>query len=144
MDLAELFSKLVRFETELWNAVDKRLRAAHALPLARFEPMQVIHRTPRCRVNDIADALSITVGGTSKLVDRLEACGFCRRLPDPDDGRSSMIELTPTGQQLLAEATQTFVDELEIRFGSSVSPEALAQLADTLKQMRQGLLDNDN
>jgi hypothetical protein len=93
MDLAGLFSDLVRLEIELWNAVDARLRAVHDLPLARFEPMQVIARTPQCRVQDIATELSITVGGTSKIVDRLEAAGLCRRQPDPDDGRSSLIEL---------------------------------------------------
>ena len=43
-DLKALFSELIRFETELWNAVDARLRADYDLPLSRFEPMQVIAR----------------------------------------------------------------------------------------------------
>ncbi len=64
MELAGLFGEGVRFETELWNVVDERLREAHDLPLSRFESMQVIDCTPRCRVKDIAGAPSITVGGT--------------------------------------------------------------------------------
>src|ERR1700746_2656985 len=40
-DLLDLFHQLIRFETELWNAVDARLRAELSLPLSRFEPMQV-------------------------------------------------------------------------------------------------------
>lgn len=37
--------------------------------------MQVIARRGTCRVQDIADEMAITVGGTSKLVDRLESAG---------------------------------------------------------------------
>ena len=80
--------------------------------------MQVIARRGACRVNDIAEELAITVGGTSKLVDRIEACGYCRRRPDPDDGRSSIIELTPAGRRLLNAATATLERELADRLGS--------------------------
>src|SRR6516165_10084105 len=92
-DLKKLFSELIRFETELWNAIDARLRAEFDLPLSRFEPMQIIGRRGACRVNDIAEELVITVGGTSKLVDRIQAAGHCRRRSNPHDGRSSIIEL---------------------------------------------------
>jgi DNA-binding MarR family transcriptional regulator len=143
INVAELFSEVVRFETELWAAVDKRLIEVHNLPLSRFEPMQVIIRTPMCRVSDIAEALSITVGGTSKLIDRIEAAGLCQRRVDPDDGRSPMIELTSAGKQLLAEATATFVSELEIRIGSKVSQRALKQFAATIRELRQGLREQD-
>jgi DNA-binding MarR family transcriptional regulator len=67
-----VFNVLIRFEIELWNAVDARLRADCDLPLSRFAPMQVIARHGSCRVHDIADELSMTVGGTSKQVDRIE------------------------------------------------------------------------
>src|SRR6202167_3675585 len=95
-DLKLLFSDLVRSETELWNAVDARMRAEHDLPLHRFEPMQVIDSTRSCRVYDIAGAMALTTDGVSRLFDRIEAAGHCRRRPNPDDRRSSIIDLTPT------------------------------------------------
>jgi DNA-binding MarR family transcriptional regulator len=134
--LAGLFDELVRFETELWSVVDSRLRADFDLPLAWFEPMQVIRRVASCRVYDIASELSITVGGTSKLVDRIEAAGHCRRVANPDDRRSSLIELTPSGRRLLAKATALFEDELQTRIGSAVSARHLAQFQITLEKMR--------
>jgi len=139
VDLASLFDVLIRFETELWNVVDKRLRLEHDLPLTWFELMQVMARTPGCRVNDIVEALSITVGGTSKLVDRIEAAGLCQRQPDPEDKRSSRIALTTAGCEKLAEATRTFKEELEIRIGATVSQRSLTQLGATLRKLRQGL-----
>jgi MarR family transcriptional regulator, organic hydroperoxide resistance regulator len=136
MDLKQLFDDLIRFEIDLWNAIDVRLRAECGLRLGSFDTMQVIARTPACRVHDIARELAITVGGTSKLVDRIEAAGHCVRRFNPDDRRSSIIELTPAGAALLADATNVFERELELRFGSVLSPRALAQLATALAKLR--------
>jgi len=135
VDRVHLFGEMIRFETELWNAVDRRLQASHDLPLTWFEPMQVIHRRGTSRVNDIAEELSITVGGTSKLVDRIEKAGHCRRLPNPADRRSSLIKLTPSGTKLLAKATVSFEAELDRRFGAA-SSRALSQLGSTLGRLR--------
>lgn len=135
-DFKQLFSELIRFETELWNAVDARMHAEHGLPLHRFEPMHIIERTPECRVYDIAEALSITTGGVSKIVDSIESAGHARRRPNPDDRRSSIIELTPAGKRLLAKATRTFEAELEVRLGSALSDRALAQFTLALKALR--------
>ena len=117
----ELFHDLIRFESELWSAIDERLLADVGLPLSWFEPMTVIDQNEVCRVNDIAEALSITVGGTSKLVDRLETAGLCVRRPNPDDRRSSMISLTPFGKQRLADAAVVFDNELARWFALSDS-----------------------
>ena len=135
-DFKQLFSDLIRFETELWNAVDARLRTEHDLPLHKFEPMQIIERTPNCRVFDIAEALSLTTGGVSKLVDSIEASGYVRRRPNPEDRRSSIIGLTPAGARLLGNATRTFETELEARLGSALSERSMRQFASALTRLR--------
>jgi DNA-binding MarR family transcriptional regulator len=135
-DLRQLFSDIIRFETELWSAVDNRLRDEFDLPVARFEFMLFIAGHPPCRVHDIASALAITVGGTSKLVDRIEAAGHCRRRPNPDDRRSSIIELTAAGRRLLAKASVAFDEELERLLGGAVSERSLEQFAATLAMLR--------
>src|SRR5882724_9028801 len=137
-DLKVLFSDLIRFETELWNAVDARLRSDHDLPLAWFEPMQLMSEHTACRVFDIKDELSITVGGTSKLVDRIEAAGLCRRRANLDDGRSQMIELTPAGRRLMAKASESFDAELHTRLDHVVTERALDQFVATLIRLRAG------
>ena len=142
-DLKQLFSDLIRFETELWNAIDARLRAEHDLPLHKFEPMQIIASRPNCRVYDIAEALSLTTGGVSKLIDAIEASGYCKRRPNPDDRRSSIIELTPAGRKALARATKTFERELELRLRSSVPARTLAQFSSSMTALRaaSGIVD---
>ena len=98
--------------------------------------MQVIARRPSCRVYDIAEELSITIGGTSKLVDRIEAAGYCIRRANPEDRRSSIIELTALGRRALAKATKAFEDELQTRIGSAVPERSLQQFHSTLVKLR--------
>ena len=136
LDLRQLFNDLIRFEIELWNAVDARLKSEFGLPLTHFEPMLVIDRLPKCRVYDIASELGITTGGTSKLVGRIEASGYCRRLPNPDDRRSSLLELTPEGQRLLTDAGKSFDEELQRWLGTAVPERTVRQFAATLARPR--------
>jgi DNA-binding MarR family transcriptional regulator len=138
-DLKILFSELVRLETELWDTVEERLRADHGVSLPTFEFLQVISRVADCRVQDIATELSITVGGTSKIVDRIEAAQLCARRANPGDRRSSIIELTPAGGRLLAEATVTFEDELRRRVGTALPEQSLTQFTEILGKLRAAL-----
>ena len=138
-DLGRLFSDLVRLETELWDQVDRRLRADHDLPLSWFEPMTVMHRVAGCRVADIAEALSITVGGVSKLVDRIERAGWCARTPNPNDARSSVLALTRAGRRMLSAASVSFDDELAARLGAAISPERMSSFAATVRDLRSHL-----
>jgi DNA-binding MarR family transcriptional regulator len=97
--------------------------------------MSVIDRLESCRVYDVATELGITTGGTSKLIDRIETDGFCRRKPNPDDRRSSLLELTPAGKKMLQAAGTAFDDELQRRLGG-LSPRAVEQLLSTLTRLR--------
>ena len=135
-DLRQLFNDIIRFEIELWNAADVRLRHDFQLPLSQFEPMSVIDRLPGCRVYDVATELGITTGGVSKLVDRIEARGYCRRLPNPADRRSSLLELTAEGKRVLTEAGVAFDEELQRMLGSAVPERTLRQFAAVLVRLR--------
>jgi DNA-binding MarR family transcriptional regulator len=141
-DLPQLYDDLVRFETQLWNAVDARLRRDSGVTLGTYETLRVIAARDECRVNDIADALVVTVGGISKMVDRVESAGLCRRRANPGDRRSSIIELTPAGRKALAKATTVFEDELSLRVGSVLSATAQHQLASSLAKLRAAASGN--
>jgi MarR family transcriptional regulator, organic hydroperoxide resistance regulator len=134
-ELRQVFNEVIRFEIEIWNGVDARLKSDFNLPLTHFEPMSVIERLGGCRVYEIASELGITTGGASKLIDRIEADGLCRRRPNPDDRRSSLLELTPAGRKLLHDAREAFDDELGRRLGG-LSPRTVEQLLSTLTRLR--------
>ena len=137
IDVGAVFHDLVRLEIELWDAVDRRLRETVDVPLAWLLPLQVVARTDACRVNDIAADIGTTVGGTSKLVDRLEDAGYVRRRANPSDRRSSVIELTARGRQRVAEAEAVLDAELTLRLGQALPARTLAQFATTLRTLRR-------
>jgi DNA-binding MarR family transcriptional regulator len=141
VDLSGLFRDLVRLETEVWNRLEAIVHQAHGVPLAWLEIMQVVDATEGvCRVLDIARALSITVGGASKVVDKVEAAGLCRRQRNPTDGRSSLIRLTEPGADLLKAADVTLASALADLIGEAAPVDELAQLSVTLRRLRQHLL----
>jgi DNA-binding MarR family transcriptional regulator len=54
-------------------------------------------------LNGVADALGVDQPRGSRLVARAVEAGLVRRGADPDDGRRSVLVLTPRGARVLAE-----------------------------------------
>ncbi|WP_052847731.1 MarR family winged helix-turn-helix transcriptional regulator [Streptomyces avicenniae] len=52
---------------------------------------------------ELARRLGLTTGATTRLVDRLEATGAARRVPDPADRRRVLVESTGAVPDRLAE-----------------------------------------
>jgi DNA-binding MarR family transcriptional regulator len=135
-DLPALFADLVRLEIELWDAVEERLRAELSVGLATAQTLAVVAAVDDCRVHDIVHGLSITVGGASKTVDRLERDGLVARRPHPSDRRSSVIALTRTGATTHAEASRLIGAELDARVGGALSDRVLDQLHRAIGKLR--------
>jgi DNA-binding MarR family transcriptional regulator len=124
-------TEFIRLEIALWDRVDARLRESHELPLAFFEPLHLISRgrEDSMRVGDLARGLRITVGGTSKLVDRIEQAGLIAREPDPDDRRASRVALTTAGKRKLTAALKTYEAEVASTLGRALSREEQRQMS---------------
>jgi MarR family multiple antibiotic resistance transcriptional regulator len=137
-ELTQVFADLVRYETRLYNALGERLRAEHGLSMGQFEFLRIVgERAGACRVQDIAEEIAITVGATSKAVDRQEAAGWLVRRPNPENRRSSLIELTAEGRRLLAAATPTVEDGLRTWLAAPLTGRSVEQLAAALSTLRR-------
>ena len=136
MSLYGIFFDLTRLEMQLWDRVDMGLRAATDVPLGRFEALLVMRRLGPCRIQDISRELSLTVGGTSKLVDRLESTGLCTRTANPDDRRSSLITLSDQALPLLQEGEAVIESTLEVLLGGNIPVAELKLLGKQLHALR--------
>jgi DNA-binding MarR family transcriptional regulator len=139
----EWTSELIRLEIALWDRVDARLKTAHDLPLAFFEPLHLIARAREdsVRVGDLARGLRITVGGTSKLVDRIEQAGLIAREPDPDDRRASRVALTTAGKRKLNAALKSYEAEVAGILGGVLSREEQRQMSDYVSRLLTSIDD---
>ena len=52
----------------------------------------------------LARIMELSSGAMTNRLDRLEQSGFVRRLPDPDDRRGILVELTPEGKRVYEDA----------------------------------------
>jgi MarR family transcriptional regulator, organic hydroperoxide resistance regulator len=135
-DLRRLFSDVQRLHAQLAVVLNARLRGQFGLSLVLFEPMSVMADMDRCRVGDLAAELSMSAGTASKLVDRLEAAGYCRRLLNPDDRRSSLLELTAAGRRICDDARRAVDEELDRRLGETLPAARASELAASLRVLR--------
>lgn len=69
------------------------------------------------RVSQLAEREAISQPGMTTLIDRLEAAGQAERIPDPSDGRATLVRITDLGRKVLAarqaDRTAALVAELE-------------------------------
>lgn len=106
--------------------VQRALTAAHLPPLSWFEVLSAVKRSPtgRPRMSELAAWLTLSRGGITKLVDRLQEAGYLERVSCPDDRRSLQAELTPAGEKMLEEMRSVYESELELHLGALAPAEA--------------------
>ena len=102
----ELTKRIMVLSGEL-AAATKRELSAFGLTAAEFDVLATLRRGGkpyRLKPNELSRSLLLSTGGTSNVVNHLVAEGLVRREPDPDDGRSTLISLTPKGVRLAEDA----------------------------------------
>ncbi|WP_328933413.1 MULTISPECIES: MarR family transcriptional regulator [unclassified Streptomyces] len=146
IDLPGFFADLVRCETRLYNALNDRLRERHGIVTSQYESLRFLRDHPGSRVADLATEFAIGIGASSKGVDRLEKQGWVVRRSNPSDRRSSLLELTAAGRQLIEAAEGTFTNTMtelaaDILDGPSGAAAAhfLSELRATLEHDQIGL-----
>jgi DNA-binding MarR family transcriptional regulator len=91
-----------RIGLSIVQQVDRRLEA-HGLTSAQWGPLFKIHQGEATTVAALAQALQTDVGAMTRLLDRLEAKGLCRRMRSESDRRVVRIEPTPAGEAVASE-----------------------------------------
>jgi DNA-binding MarR family transcriptional regulator len=77
---------------------DRRLEP-HGLTNAQWEPLFKLKKCQASTVAELAREMQIDPGATTRMLDRLEAKGLCKRMRSTEDRRVVNIELTPEGNE---------------------------------------------
>ncbi len=96
------------------------------------------------RVGDLAQALRVTVGGTSKIVDRIERAGLIRREPDPTDRRASRVALTSAGSRTVAAARETYEAEMATVLDAVFSTDEQQQMHGLVTRLLAAMTDQES
>lgn len=129
---------LARTHAAVSGRVQEALTEAGMPPLAWFDVLATIAEAERqaMKMGELAEALVITRGGLTKLVDRLVKAGLLERTFCEEDRRVSYATLLPAGAELLNEMLPVVSAELQGAFGANISDGEAAQLTGTLDRVR--------
>lgn len=90
-----------RVTQSIIQVADQRL-AEHGLTSAQWSPLFKIGKHGTATVAGLARELQTDVGAMTRLLDRLEKKGLCRRVRSTEDRRVVNVELTPEGEVAVA------------------------------------------
>jgi DNA-binding MarR family transcriptional regulator len=92
----------------------------------------------RRSAGDLARLADLSSGAMTNRLDQLERAGLVRRLPDPDDRRGVLVELTPKGLRLHQEAIGVQA-EREALLAEALTQREKEQLNDLLRRVMLAL-----
>jgi DNA-binding MarR family transcriptional regulator len=106
--------------------VQQALAAADLPPLSWYEVLLAVRSTPdgRPRMSELADRLTLSRGGITKLVDRLVDAGYLERVACPDDRRALQAALTEAGERILGDMEAVYIAELDGLLAAMTAEEA--------------------
>ena len=95
----KLFALLLETNARLSRSLGLELESTCDLPLAWFDVLLQLRKSPegRLKMNQIADAIVHSTGGTPRLIDRLEVAGLVERQNCPSDRRAIHVAITALG-----------------------------------------------
>ncbi|MEH0541575.1 MarR family winged helix-turn-helix transcriptional regulator [Streptomyces sp. NPDC054884] len=101
-----LYGDILRLTDAIGGQAERTIREATGLGGSEFEVLLRLARHPENRTTSarLADDLSFTSGGLTRLIARMEGAGLLARHPHPDDRRAALLEATPKGRELLERA----------------------------------------
>ncbi len=106
-----------------------------------FDVLATLRRagTPfRLTPTALYEATMLSSGGMTARLDRLERRDLIRRLPNPEDRRGTLVELTPAGLALVENAIGPHAEN-ETRLLAGLPPQDRAVLNVLLSKLREAL-----
>ena len=124
-----------RIMLSIVNQADNRLEA-HDLTSAQWGPLLKIKNSGSATVAELARWLQVDAGAMTRLLDRLEKKGLCKRVRSTEDRRVVQVELTPEGKAAVAGVPGVLSDVMNAHLAGFSKTEWLA-----LKTYLQRMLD---
>ncbi|MDI2028659.1 MarR family transcriptional regulator [Saccharopolyspora sp. TS4A08] len=133
-------TSVMRVQQILQSAVDNALRP-HNLTFARYEALVLLTFSKRgsLPMRVMGDRLQLHPTSVTNIVDRLEQDGLVRRVPHPTDRRTTLVEITEEGRNLMQKATDA-VNQIDFGLGG-ITERQTQQLTELLGKVRHAAGD---
>ncbi|MDX3452450.1 MarR family transcriptional regulator [Streptomyces sp. ME02-8801-2C] len=135
------FGLLIKAATLLEQRIDSVLRRECGISHTMFEVLIRLCRQPDEEVSQrvLADDLTLTSSGITRLIDRMEEAALVRRVPSPEDRRSVLVEATEHGRAVFLRAVQAHGQVVERHFVAPLDPADYGRLTGSLGEINRSL-----
>ena len=124
----------VRAQAHVSRRLDEDLRNEHGLSLQEYVALLILAEAPerRLRMGRLADSLTLSKSGATRLIDRLVDDGFVARVSCSSDLRGAEAALTEAGLDRLRTAAPTHLRGIADYFLSAIDQGDLAVVERTM------------
>lgn len=131
-DEYEAWRSLLATVSLLEAALDRQLQRDAGMPHAYYQILAMLSEVPgrALRMSDLAAITQSSQSRVSHAVAKLEAAGWVRRRPSPDDRRSTIAELTAEGFAVLQAAAPGHVECVRENLFDGLTREQVESLRD--------------
>jgi len=124
----------VRAQAQVSRRLDEDLRVEHGMSLQEYVALLILAESPerRLRMGRLADSLSLSKSGATRLIDRLVDDGFVCRESCSSDARGAEARLTERGLDRLRTAAPTHLRGIKEYFLSALGGDDLETIERTM------------
>ena len=128
--------RLARVFSRLEGRSQRQLRSV-GLTGAQFDVLAQVGVRERCTQQELAEALLVTKGNVTQLLDRMEEAGWLLRT---QEGRTKRVSLTDEGRALRTRVLRAHEDFMAAQLAALTTDEqrTLARLLRTLERSLEG------
>jgi DNA-binding MarR family transcriptional regulator len=129
----------IRAQAHVSRRLDEDLRAEHGLSLQEYVALLILAEAPerRLRMGRLADSLTLSKSGATRLIDRLVDDGFVARVSCSSDLRGAEAALTEAGIQRLRTAAPTHLRGIADYFLAAIDEPDLATVERTMESVAE-------
>jgi DNA-binding MarR family transcriptional regulator len=106
-----------------------------------YDVLLNISRRPerRIRLRDLNQNVLLTQPSVSRLIDRLAAKGWVCKVPDPGDGRGTIVAMTDEGLAMFRRVAFEHVESIDRHLSGALDPAELEELRGLCEKLQRGL-----
>jgi DNA-binding MarR family transcriptional regulator len=125
----------VRAQAHVSRRLDEDLRSEHGLSLQEYVALLFLAEAPdrRLRMGRLADSLTLSKSGATRLIDRLVDDGLVDRVTCSSDLRGAEAALTEAGLNRLRKAAPTHLRGIDEYFLSAIDDQDLQVVERTME-----------
>jgi DNA-binding MarR family transcriptional regulator len=121
------FFGLLQVNARLVDRIGSRMERETGLPPSWFEVLAQLHEGPK-RMSELAESLTLSRGGATRLIARIEEAGLVVREIPSHDRRATFARMTEAGAAALERAKPVHFAAVEEHFSRHITEEQAAAI----------------